>query len=104
MCTQASRRTDARRAGDRVGGVHHEVYFRAVPCIGCVVCDLFQESANTDRWQARRPTHAAQQFPMRKFLVVAFVVGLSLGLLVAARAGVSVWLDWVTSPLVSPRI
>src|SRR5262245_58447790 len=39
---------------------------------------------------------------MRKLLVVAFVVGLGLGLLVVARAGVNMWLDWVNEPLAQP--
>src|SRR5947209_2901174 len=38
---------------------------------------------------------------MRKLLVVA-IVGLSLGMGLAARVGVSAWLDWINEPLRQP--
>jgi hypothetical protein len=39
---------------------------------------------------------------MRKLPLIAFVVGLSLGVGVAARVGVSAWLDWVNEPFRQP--
>src|SRR5438067_5350488 len=39
---------------------------------------------------------------MRKLLVLAFFVALGLSLFVAARAGMSVWLNWVNEPLSQP--
>jgi hypothetical protein len=39
---------------------------------------------------------------MPKLLVIAVMVGLSLGLGLVARAGVSAWLDWINEPLRQP--
>ena len=36
---------------------------------------------------------------MRKLPLIAFIIGLSLGVGVAARVGVSAWLDWVNQPV-----
>ena len=39
---------------------------------------------------------------MPKVLVIAVMLGLSLGLGLVARAGVSAWLDWIDEPLRQP--
>ena len=39
---------------------------------------------------------------MPKLLVIAVMVGLSLGVGLVARAGVSAWLEWIDEPLRQP--